>query len=265
MPSFNEYKNESGYFIRAWTPETENITYQILTEGNPIIKDYGVEDGDEVSWDLIRSLKALGLISTKKSGVISPDDDFEPDHEEVDVNSLSEKEAYDLLEALQSHQEISPDKLDEICDILDVEIPETTEEKLERALEDNISVANFETFPTDLTLNGDDSESTLSVDVQDVRDDNQTPHLYRMGIFLLGDVDRAEPGMARHDVVVCQEHGVEIWNFVVSGELSWQKHAEMAQQKSCLLPVLIEWLGELDVNVGTPSENFGTEMKEIWG
>ena len=263
MPSFNEYKNESGYFIRAWTPETENITYQILTEANPIIEDYGLEDGDEVSWDLIRSLKALGLISTKKSGVISPNDDFEPDHQKVDANSLSEQEAYNLLGALQSHQEISPDKLDEICGILGVESPENDEVKLRKALEKIITTEDFGSFPTDLTLNGDSSESTLFVDVQDVQENDETPHIYRIGIFLLGDVDRTEPGMARHDIIVCQEHGVELWNFVVSGELSWQKHAEMAQQKSLLLPVLIEWLGELDVDVGTPHENFGTQMKKF--
>lgn len=123
----------------------------------------------------------------------------------------------------------------------------------------------FQRFQTEHTLQVDSETATLAVDIQDVRDDEETDHLYRIGILFLGGVDNENPGMARHDVIVCMKHGLEAWNFAIDGEKSWEKYAEMAQQKSCLLPVVVDWPVDLGVDVGTPNEAFGTRVYGLLG
>lgn len=262
MPTLNAYKNDSGYFIRAWTSDLGNINYKLHRGGNQIIDEIGLSDGDDISWDTIQTLRAAGELYTDQSGTLGADDDIPPDGS---AKSLSIEEAKELLEATLDVGTLSREQLDNICEILDLEMPNSAEGKLEASLEGRFSKADFERFQIEYTLNGDAATSTLSVDVQDIRNDAETPHLFRIGIFLLGDVDRKDPGMARHDIVLCQEHGLEKWDFAVSGEKSWEKHAEMAQQKSYFLPVLVEWIGNLDVDIGTPDEAFRTEMKAIMG
>jgi hypothetical protein len=126
MPTFNEYENDPGYFIRAWTPETGNITYGIRSGGNPIVEDYGLEDEADISWDTINSLKSLGLIYTKESGTIASDD-FEPDPEQISETSLTQSESKELFEIIQSHRDLTTDELDEICSILGIESPPVEE------------------------------------------------------------------------------------------------------------------------------------------
>lgn len=216
--------------------------------------------GDDISWDTIKNLRAAGKLYTEQSGTLGADDVTPP---EGSAKKLAAKEAEELLEATLDMANLSQEQIAEICDILDMDVPESTEGKLEGMLERRFPEAHAEQFPTEYTINGDARASTLSVDVQDVRNDGQTPHLYRIDIFLLGDIDRKFPGMVRHDVIVCQDHGLEAWEFAVSGENSWKKHAEMAEQQSILLPVFVEWLEERGVDVGSPDEAFGTAMKEI--
>jgi len=117
VPTFNEYQNDFGYYIRAWTPETGNINYKLRREGNPIVEDYGLEHGEDISWDTINSLKTLGLIYTDESGTIASDE-FEPDPDHVNETSLTQQEAKNLLKIIQSHHDVTGEELDEICQFL---------------------------------------------------------------------------------------------------------------------------------------------------
>lgn len=258
MPTLNAYKNDSGYYIRAWTSELGNINYKLHHGGNKIIDEIGLSDGDDISWDTIRTLRAAGELYTEQSGTLSAEDVIPPDGS---AKSLSTEEAKELLQAVLNSGNLSQEQIAEISEILGIEPPDTSEARLEEAIENTLSEAGIERLQTQATLNGDTEKSTLSVDVQDVRSDEETAHLFRIGIFLLGDTNLEKPGMARHDVVVCQEHGLEVWDYAVSGEKTWEKHAEMAQQKSRLMPDLVEWLVGSGVNIGTPDEDFFTEMK----
>lgn len=254
MPTINKYKNEPGYFIRAWTPETENITYQIRREGNSIVEDYGLKDGDEISWDVIRTLKVLGLISTKKSGIISPDDEFEPDQEQVDVTALSEQEAYDLVEALQSHREISSDKLEEICNILGIERPMTELDQLENTLEEKIQELIAEgQFPMEQTL-GDISPSEVLtvVSVNDIQDEVSNGNI-GINIFLIEEAENDR--FVHHWIFICQEHGIETWEVYFNDDVSWLVKGEVIRQEGQLIPTLATSLEVFGINSGSPVES----------
>jgi hypothetical protein len=262
MPTLNEYKNEPGYFIRAWTPETENITYQIRREGTPIVEDYGLKDGEEISWVVIKSLKALALIETKESGIISPNDDFEPDYDQVDVTALSEQEAYDLLEALQSHQEISPDKLEDICEILGVEPPRTELDQLENSIQQEIrELITKDQFPLERTLGGlVPDDILLFVSVNDIQEEVQNGNL-GINVFLIDGTENNELAETENNVLVwhwafvCQEHGIENWEIHFNGDIGWPEKGEVIRQEGQLVPILAKSLEEVGIDSGSPLQS----------
>lgn len=254
MPTLNKYKNEPGYFIRAWAPETGNITYQIRREGNPIVEDYGLHDGDEISWDIIRTLKTLGLVSTNESGIIPPDDDFEPDQEEVEVTSLTEQEAYELIDALQSHQEISSDKLVNICSILGVEPPVTKLDKLENSLEKDIQkLIAQEQLPVEHTLGDTSPENVLLVvSINDIREETQNGEL-GVNMIIMDGADTN--GLVYHWAFVCQEHGIETWEIHYNDTVSWSEKGEVLRQEGQLISALAISLQEFEIEPGNPSKS----------
>lgn len=44
MPTVDAYKNESGYYIRAWTSDLGNINYKLHDGGDKIIEVVGLSD-----------------------------------------------------------------------------------------------------------------------------------------------------------------------------------------------------------------------------
>lgn len=72
-----------------------------------------------------------------------------------------------------------------------------------------------------------------------------------------------DPGIARHDIYLCGEHGLEAWSFAYSGDDTWESHAEMASQKSEIMPIVIQWFEDLGVDYGTPGKTFGTGENDL--
>jgi hypothetical protein len=106
VPTLNQYKDNTGYYIRAWTTDIGNITYKLKSESNSIIKDCGFNHGDEISWEVIKSLKSIGLVYTNKSGIIEVGE-FEPEPGQAQENPLSKRQAKALLEAIQKYHNLS--------------------------------------------------------------------------------------------------------------------------------------------------------------
>lgn len=262
MPTLNAYKNDPGYYIRAWTPDQGNINYKLYSDGNRIVEGYDLRDGDEISWPTIHSLKAVGAIYTDGSGTLGPDD-FKP--LDKSTKSLTQEEAEELLRTILDQVDPSEDEIEELCDILDIERPESREAELERELRSRIEeVGGITELDTDKSLNGEIENASMSVDVSDYTDDEESSVMYGISIFLLGDVELDHPGMARHDIRLCQEHGLEGWHFAHSGDDPWKVHAEMSSQKSVLLPVVLDWFDELGLQYGLPDEDFGTGETELY-
>lgn len=138
MPTLNEYKNEYGYYISAWTTKTGNITYKIREEGYEIVEDLEITDGQECSWDIITSLKSLSLIYTDQSGTIATDE-FEPDPKKVSETELSETEARRLYDIIQKHQDLTDVEINRLSEILDIELSSGGFQHLESQLNEKVS------------------------------------------------------------------------------------------------------------------------------
>ncbi len=132
MPTLNKYTDKSGYYIRARTPETGNITYKIYSKGNSVLRDAQLKAGDEISWDVIKTLKALELIYTDGSGTLGPDD-FVPSTS--GSGDLSPKQAELLLESIQANFQLTEKQLRIICDILGLDVPKQNIESTRTQLE----------------------------------------------------------------------------------------------------------------------------------
>lgn len=261
MPTINAYKHDRGYYIRAWTSELGNINYKLRSGGNKIIEEYGLDDGDDISWDTIHSLKAIGEIYTEGSGTLGPDEFASPDG---DVKSLTEEEAERLLRSILDENDPSEDQIEELCSILGIEKPTSRVEELERELESRIVArGGLDYLDTEETLNGDPDEWSFWASFQGVEGSENPPVDCTINLFFLGDTALDHPGIARHDIYLCSEHGLEAWSFAYSGEDEWKCHAEMASQKSDLMPLVINWLDELGVEYGTPAEEFGTGENKL--
>lgn len=264
MPTFNEYQNDPGYYIRAWTPDAGNINYKIREEGYPIIEDYDLRHEDEISWDTINSLKAMGLIYTEGSGTIT-NDEFEPDPEQVDETALSTKEAEELLEIILEHRELSPEELEEICDILGIEPPSGEFERLEEDLTEKVKFL-IETgiLPTSKTLQTSKSEEILVViTTEDLRETTENG-LIGVGIAFISELPNSdEVPIVKHSIFVCQEHGIENWNAEFDSSKTWEKKGEITRQKGILTPAVAELLEKSDIDPGDPTSTPAPELRDL--
>lgn len=258
MPTINEYKNDSGYFIRAWTPDTSNITYKIRRTGNAIVEEYGLGDGDEISWETIQSLKTVGAIYTKGTGTFGPDDVQPPDGS---AKSLSESEAHSLLDAIVGHGNPSEIEIERLCEILGVDAPQQRpSDELAASVESRIAGTGvLDGLETTETLGPDGSLSEVSVQIEE-HVDTDGDGLYDVTVNLFS-VSDDELSVVKHRAHICAKHGLEAWYFACSGEVTWQKRAELSQQQSLLLPVVLRVLDELDADHGRPDADFFTELR----
>lgn len=128
MPVLYEYKNDPGYYIKARPPGVGNITYKVKEEGYALVEDLDLVPEGDLSWEIINMFKVLGLVYTDESGVLGPDEGYEPDPAEIEKLSISEEAAVELLETFEGFTDLSPGQRDELCSILGIESPVPTEE-----------------------------------------------------------------------------------------------------------------------------------------
>ena len=75
----------------------------------------------------------LRLIYTDGSGILEIGD-FEPNPDQIEETSLSERQAKALLGTIQEHHDLTQGQLKAICSILGIEVPESPIESLEKRL-----------------------------------------------------------------------------------------------------------------------------------
>lgn len=264
MPTFNEYQDNSGYFIRAWTPDTGNINYKIRDEGNPIVEDYGLRHGDDISWDTVTSLKSLGLIFTDESGTIR-NEDFNPDPEHVEESSLSDDEARRLLDAIRENEDLTPTELDQLCSILGISSPPSEFQQLEQSLESVIrDFVAQESFPTQLTVDQSETEELdLTVTANDPSEATENGRVGLQIQFFMSESDSDDVTRMGHNIWVCEEHGIENWLTGVDGEKTWLKKAVLCSQKSILLPFVVKALESNDIDPGSPESSPHPVMRDF--
>jgi hypothetical protein len=120
MPTINMYQDGDGYYIRARPSDaTGTITYKIRSYGNPVVRETDFKDGEEITWDSISALKSLGIVYTDGSGTVAPDD-FNPDSELLQKNSISEQKARRMLTAVRKHLEMDKQQLQDAADALGI-------------------------------------------------------------------------------------------------------------------------------------------------
>lgn len=263
MPTFNEYKNERGYYIRAWTPGTGNINYKIRREGAPIVNNYDISDEDVISWDTIKSLKSLGLIYTEGSGTLS-NDDFDPDPDQVEETSLSAEEAQKLLETIQEHRNLSQEKLEELCSILGIEPATPKLEQLEDMLEAGIRTCiDSKSFPTEKTLpQAGEEDIHVVVEAVDLRGEIENGYA-GIEIYLLADSPTDELNWAAHRVFICKVHGIENWLAGGLRENTWTVKAEVCRQKGHLISLLAVLLDDVGIDPGSPTKSPTPEFRDL--
>jgi hypothetical protein len=189
VPTINEYTYERGYYIRARPSDASGtLTYKIRSHGYPIIDDMNVADGDEITWDSIQALKALGLIYTEGSGTITPDD-FDPDPNQLTRLSLSQQEAENLLGIIQRHVDLDDSRASEIESLLGLDsVPSDIETKRDEG--------RFLAAPGD---DGDGSIRTIN--------DHRIDHL-KQGSVYKGVVDRVSQN--GNGIVVVDDGSINI-------------------------------------------------------
>lgn len=262
MPTFNEYQNDSGYYIRAWTPNTGNINYKIRHEGGPIVEDYDLTHEDDISWDTINSLKALGLIYTEESGTIA-NDEFEPDPNQVEETALTEDEARRLLDAIREHCNPDEEELTRISNILGIDSPENALEDLTDTLSLEISLLLSEgNLPMGDTMHVNDAQEVeVAVTAEDLRDETENGRV-GLRITFISDVDD-QLRFLQHYAFICQDHGIEGWKIGYDEQSTWARLGEACRQKGHLLPVVASVLESVGIDPSSPESSPPPEIVPI--
>lgn len=251
MPTVNTYVNERGYYIRARPSGIGNITYKIEKEGHPVLREYGLSDGDEIAWSTIQSLKTLGVIYTEQSGTLGPDD-FRPDPEQLEKTKLTESEAEELFSIIVSRFKISAKKRGEIRSTLGLaaEIDlETIGDRLRSYLE---SYTDTESFTV---RNAPPAETAEELDIATwVEDVNSTDHgTWRFHILIINEVND-QSYFTDHCVHLCEEHGIEYWHVRTLESPTWNIKRVAIEQKGVIFPRLLDELQAAGFDPGDPTE-----------
>lgn len=256
MPTINEYKDGSGFYILARPSQVGNITYQVSAVAERILKKLGYEDGDEVDWRTVKALKVTDLVYTGEQGVSGPASvDFSAEIEDA-MDNLTEQEAEELLDEMRERASLSNAQLTDVEDILGVTVG-TKFEQLEANIEQALSQAGQHGDLSSLAL----SDSEFIVDVSDLRDSTENG---LCNISLTGTLDGSfdnEP--YQHGIFVCQEHGVEGWRCRSDFADSWDFKTEMYRQMAVFLPTILDELEAVGIDIGTPEKTPPPEIG-IW-
>jgi hypothetical protein len=259
MPTFNQLKDKSGYYIRAWTPDTGNITYKLKSEADPIISGYGLRHEDEISWDVIKSMKLLRLIYTDGSGILEVGD-FEPDPDQLEETSLSERQAKSLLSTIQEHHDLTQDQIETICSILGIDVPGLDTDLIQEALRNAVtSVVSDGRFPVATTLGEPDlSEIEVSASTWNLQEEDA-----QIGLRVLFASLSDDPDFLSHSIFVSEEYGITNWLTGLTGDKSWMAKSEIAHQMAYLIPTVVETLRAVGIDPGHPEDPPGPVLRDF--
>lgn len=142
MPTFNKRQGEPEDDQSRWfiiTPGSDHpLTFQVEPEGYNLLLNSGLEDGDDVDWDIFQTLQSLGLLYTLNSSY-TPEDAPVPDSLTLNELSFSQRlemakqllEGYTVTElcewegTFKFFRSFADDEWDDIEPVLEIILDET--------------------------------------------------------------------------------------------------------------------------------------------
>lgn len=148
MPVLHQYQDGSGYYVRA-KPSGLNtpITYQVHNSARSFFSDLGYGDGDNVPWEVIQPLRAIGHIYTNGEGVEEGD---LTDSISGKIAELSDNGREKLIDYLDQYTNLSIDKKRELERLLEGGEIEEVNEIIELLNGDSLSRSTGQTLPPSL-------------------------------------------------------------------------------------------------------------------
>lgn len=261
MPTLNEKADGSGWYILAWTSDVGNITYQVEASIAELIIDEGLRDGEEISWTTVRALKTVGALSTKKSGVIGPDD-FDPDPTELEGAELSATDAQSLYRALVSSEALSEATKRELRKVLEIGEPAALDglaDELVSYLRDQLSERGLPTREGEQVSSDWTSTEvwTNELDEEDLQRDVDPgePHGFHEIHVLFTDDSGAETDFYEHCIHLCPLHGLEYWHVNSLAAPTMRLKVTGIEQQAMFVRWLVEALEVAGFELGDPTEN----------
>ncbi|MFC7095689.1 hypothetical protein [Halobaculum marinum] len=238
MATLNAYSNDPGYYIRAWTSDLRNFNYKIRSEGWDIIdSDPNLTDGVQISWKYINTLKALGVVYTEESGVISPDDEkFTPDPDQTS-ESLSREEAMEFLDAIRSTRNLSTQELEQISSVLGIETLDDNHEELES----NISSQIKEELSNNRKLSGEVCDSVVAFTPEWKTESDDLYH--RLFIILVVKDNSGSVVTSTTHTVKFHDGTLADWSVIIESGC-WKARGEAYQHVGSLLPIVVNNIEE---------------------
>ncbi|MFD1570189.1 hypothetical protein [Halorubrum laminariae] len=287
MPTINSYKNDPGYYIRAWTSELGNINYQLKPQGWDIINDWDSLPTDgSISWQQINALKSVGVVYTDDTGVIHPDDEkFQPDPDQIDSTDLTSEEVESFLDAIRTNCSLSSEQISALYQIFGIQPPETeVDEQFEGAvkslkadLKADISAGNipvnetlpltraqkfFRVDPDDGTTKRDDVEVVCFVlEAEDVEERGvefeETEEMNTVAVTIVspGTGEEQHRDFVMH-FIFFNDTEIAAWSALSSQELTWEIRSELFGQISTILPPTVDALTDSGTTISEKPSDF---------
>jgi len=287
MPTLNPYKNDPGYYIRAWTSDLGNINYQLKPQGWQIIDDWDSLPADgTVSWQQINALKSAGVVYTDDTGIIHPDDEkFQPDPDQIDSIDLTTGEVESFLDAIRSNCNLSPEQISALYHIFGIQPPTTkvdeqfgsTVESLEENLGADISAGSisvsetlplthsqqlFRLNPDNRSAGRDDVEVVCSImGAEDVEERSfELEDQHEMNRLTVTMVSPTTNGEHHRDGVMhfifFNDTTIAAWSVISSQKLTWEIRSELFDQISTILPLIVDALDDSDTTIDEAPSDF---------
>ena len=268
MPKLNAYTDDPGYFIRAWISDAGNVTYQVKPMAEQVLTNAGYRDGDDLPWDVIKALRAVGFVhigNDQTEKYADQVDDFEPDGKMLEVD---DEKATKILEQLKTNTSIKGDALDRARNVLGVDTPSSNQpstdngtlnfvEKTRNRIQDKIdSPSEGDSIPFDSEHNDGIFDPTI---------EQESPDTYKAKVGLSVLIDdgtrNASHGVVFVNLYLDENAGltdikvvIDMWKLY--GEngnsyvITWETRADINLLLGDLIPIMRSTLEEEGYKVG---------------
>ena len=268
MPKLNAYTDDPGYFIRAWISDAGNVTYQVKPMAEQVLTNAGYRDGDDLPWDVIKALRAVGFVhigNDQTEKYADQVDDFDPDG---NMLKLDDEKATKILEQLKINTSVKGDSLDRARNLLGVDTTSSTQpptdndtpnftEKTMNRIQDKIAApSEGNSIPFDPEYNDKIFDPTIEQESQDT---------YRVNVglsVLIDDKTRnTNYGVVFVNLYLDENAGltnieVEMDMWKLYGEdgdsyvITWETRADINLLLGDLIPIMRSTLEEEGYTVG---------------
>jgi hypothetical protein len=271
VPTVAEYSSGEGYYIRAKPPQIGFVTYQVTPAGNRILEKLDCQDGDELGWNVVNTLRELSFVYTQNSGIDDQEGLPEDSSGDYSISGLSEAQRKTLITELIELPQVDSTQVRRAAELIHPREDKTNSESSSAAppdvragnLEEEINARLSELVDRDSTSSAffeyDELEMSMEVKLANSPDKEYDIQIHT-DFGLWEEVGR---GYFIFRVEVDQSEGIQQFVVKTDAKVDWEFRAEIYKLMGDITPLIASALNRKKFRSGSARDNAVLKIEQF--